>query len=122
MTPGPSAANTAPHSDLIESLPPVSSMSPKSIGLGTFGEAPIGGDSAQMPEEIPYERASRITDTLAMDPNIIKVGFHIKSFITTTVDTEKERTVTEALKCNLEFSSEQISVCTSSYFILPLVC
>jgi hypothetical protein len=38
------------------------------------------------------------------------------------VDTEKEHVVTEALKCNLEFPSEQIKVSSSFslYIIVPL--
>jgi hypothetical protein len=41
------------------------------------------------------------------------VGFHVGSYITAVVDTEKEQAVTEALKCNLEFASEQINVSSS---------
>jgi hypothetical protein len=52
ITPGPSAADTTHHSDLAESLRATSPI-PQPQGPGTSSETPIGGDSAQMPEEIP---------------------------------------------------------------------
>jgi hypothetical protein len=56
-----------------------------------------------------------VADTLANDPDFIKAGLHIGSFITVAVDTEKEQAITKALKCYLEFASEQNSI--SSLFL-----
>jgi hypothetical protein len=52
----------------------------------------------------------RVIDTLATNSDFTKVGFHIRRFITVGVDTVKEHVITEALKCNLEFTSKQIKV------------
>jgi hypothetical protein len=70
----------------------------------------------ETPQKIPHQRAPRVADTLTTNPDFIKVGFHIGRFITASVDTEKEHAITEALKFNLEFVSEQIKVCISSSF------
>jgi hypothetical protein len=111
-TPGPDAADTAHHPEPAE-FPKVTSSSPQPQGPGSSGEAPIGGDSTEMLEEIPLKWALWVADTLAKDPDFIKAGFHVGGFITTAVDTEKEQAVTKALKCNLEFALEQIKVCAS---------
>jgi hypothetical protein len=70
------------------------------------GEPLTDDDSAQIPKEIPREWSPRVANTLTKDPNFIKAGFYIGRFITTAVETKKEQTITEALKCNLEFTSE----------------
>jgi hypothetical protein len=64
----------------------------------------------QIPHEVPLQWAPRVADTLAKDPNFIKVEFHIGRFITAAVDNEKERAITEALKGNLESASQQINI------------
>jgi hypothetical protein len=56
----------------------------------------------------------RVIDTLATNSDFTKAGFHIGRLITVRVDTEKEHIITEALKCNLEFTSKQIKVSISS--------
>jgi hypothetical protein len=93
----------------IESLE-TTPLSPQSQGLGTSSEAPIGGNSTETPQEIPHQRDLRVAGTLAKNFDFIKTGFHIGRLITIRVDTKKEHTVTEALKCNLEFASKQIKV------------
>jgi hypothetical protein len=74
--------------------------------LGFPSEVPPGGDSAQIPPEDPIQRILCIADTLSKDLDFIKVGFHIGRFITTTVNTEEERAITEALERNLEPTSQ----------------
>jgi hypothetical protein len=56
MTPSLSIADTAHHSELVES-PKVTPLIPQSQGLGSSDEAPIGGDLAQIPKEIPLKQA-----------------------------------------------------------------
>jgi hypothetical protein len=72
------------------------------------------------PQEIPHQRAPRVADTLTGNPNFIKAGFHIGRFITIGVDAEKEHALTDALKCNLEFTSEQIKVSISFHITVLL--
>jgi hypothetical protein len=78
--------------------------------LGASGEASIGCDSTETPEEIPCQQVPRDADTFTKNPDFIKVGFHIGRFFTVGVDTKKEHAVTEALMFNLEFALEQIKV------------
>jgi hypothetical protein len=72
------------------------------------------------PQEIPHQQAPRVADTLTGNPNFIKAGFHIGRFITIGVDAEKEHALTDALKCNLEFTSEQIKVSISFHITVLL--
>jgi hypothetical protein len=67
--------------------------------LGASGEASIGCDSTETPEEIPCQRVPRDADTFTKNPDF-----------TVGVDTKKEHAVTEALMFNLEFALEQIKV------------
>jgi hypothetical protein len=81
---------------------------------------PISGDLAQMPKEIPHEWVPRVADTLIDNPDFIKAGFHIGRFITPGVDTEKEPTITDVVKMNMEFASKQIDVSISFPFHILL--
>jgi hypothetical protein len=55
-------------------------------------------------------RYSCVEESLANDPEFIKVGFHIGKFITTAVDTEAERANTDALYAELESASVWFNV------------
>jgi hypothetical protein len=68
------------------------------------------------PKKFPTNEPPELLIPSLQNPDFIKVGFHIGRFITASVDTEKEHAITEALKFNLEFVSEQIKVCISSSF------
>jgi hypothetical protein len=98
------ATETPHHSESVES-PEMTPPNPQSQGLGSSGYTPLGDASEEMPQEIHHQRAHRVADTLASNPDFIKAGFHIGNFITAGVDKEKEHAVTEALKCNMEFAS-----------------
>jgi hypothetical protein len=109
MTPNPYASNMPHHPKPTESLE-VTPPSPQSQGLGASGDPPIGGDSIETPQENPHQWVPRVADTLTKNLDFIKAKFNIGRFITTRVNTKKEHAITEALKCNLEFASEQIKV------------
>jgi hypothetical protein len=121
MTPGPSATNLPHHLEPVVS-PKANPPNLVSQGLGSSGETPLGGDSEEIPHEILHQWAPCVTDSLATNPAFIKVRFHIGRFITARVDTKKEHAITEALKCNLEFTSEQMKVSTSLLFHITFFC
>jgi hypothetical protein len=56
MTPSPNAAGM-PHRPEPAEFPTTTPPSPQYQGLGSSGEAHIGGDSAEMPQEIPHQRS-----------------------------------------------------------------
>jgi hypothetical protein len=80
-------------------------------------ESALVANQKRRPKKFPISEQppplARVNDILATNPDFIKVEFHIGRFIITGVDTEKERAVTEALQCNLEFTSKQIKVSIS---------
>jgi hypothetical protein len=94
-----------PHSPELTESPKMTPPSPQSQGLGSAGKFPYGDDSAQIPPEDPPQWPPCIADTLSKVSDFVKARFHIRRFITTAVNTEEERTITEALKGNLETAS-----------------
>jgi hypothetical protein len=101
--------------------PKMTTLSPQCQGLGFAGGVPLGGDSAQIPPEDPPQRIPHIADMLSKDPNFIKSEFHIRRFITTAVDTEKECAITEAFEGNLESTSQQININILLFFFLHYI-
>jgi hypothetical protein len=57
MTPSPSVAGMPYQTEPTKS-PKMTPPSPQSQGLGFSGEAPLGGESTQIPPEVPLQRAS----------------------------------------------------------------
>jgi hypothetical protein len=53
-----------------------------------------------------------VVETLAQNADFIKAGFHIGRFITTAVDTEADRSNTEALRAELDPAWTRINVST----------
>jgi hypothetical protein len=111
MTPSPNPFETPQSSEPAES-PKTTPPSTRSHGLGSAGEAPIGGDFAQPQLENLPRRTPLVAKTLAKDLDFIKTGFHIGRFITTAVDTEADHANIEALRTNLDSSSTRINVST----------
>jgi hypothetical protein len=70
----------------------------------------LGGDLARpqpggLPQQNPW-----VVKILSEDLEFIKAGLHIGRFISTMVDTEAERTNTEALQTDLTSASTRINV------------
>jgi hypothetical protein len=89
--------------------------------IGSTGEDPIGGNSAQpQPKSLPRQTLL-VAETLANDPDFIHAGFHIGRFIIAVVDTKANRLNTEALRTELESTSTRIYVsspCIIIYYCL----
>jgi hypothetical protein len=67
------------------------------------------------------QRIPQVVETLAKDPNFIKVEFHIGRYITVVVNIEVERADIEVLKSDLDSASIRINVSKFLLcFTLPL--
>jgi hypothetical protein len=76
-----------PQSSFPAESPKNTPQSPRSHGLSSAGEAPLGGDFAQSQSESLPRQTPLVAETLAKDPDFIKAEFHIDRFITAVVDT-----------------------------------
>jgi hypothetical protein len=84
--------------------------SPKSHGLSAAGGVPLGGDSTQPQTEDSPQPILHVAETLAKDPDIIKVRFDIGRFITVAVNIEEEREDIQAPRSDLESASLWINI------------
>jgi hypothetical protein len=67
-------------------------------------------------------RYSKAKESLAKDPEFVKVGFHIGRFIMAVVDTKKDRTNMDGLYNDLESASTQLNVSISYLMFYNLFC
>jgi hypothetical protein len=86
--PNPSATGAPPSPRPAES-PKTTPLSPQSHGLSSTNGVSLSGNSAQPQAEGSPQRIPQVAETLAKDPDFIKVGFLIGGFITTMVNTEQ---------------------------------
>jgi hypothetical protein len=107
----PKSAGVPPSLKPAES-PKTTSPSPRSFGLGSFGGPSLSGDSSVPRVGKSTWWYSQVEESLANDPEFIKVGFHIGRFITAAVDTEEDRTNMDALYTDLESASTRFNVST----------
>jgi hypothetical protein len=68
--------------------PKTSPPNPWSYGLRSTGEFPLGGDSSVPHSEEQPRQYSPVAESLADNPEFIKLEIHIRRFITVVVDTE----------------------------------
>ena len=101
-TPGSNRENTPKKSS--------PSPSPQSFGLGTAGGVPFGGDSARPRVEKTPQSSPRVANSLAKDPDFIKVGCHIGKYIMVAVNTEAEQADILTLCSDLDSASHRINV------------
>jgi hypothetical protein len=125
-TPGIAFPCSSPNNELDSSEPAESANttppSPWCHGLGPAGEALVGGDSARpQPKSIP-RRTPLVAETLANDPDFIKVGFHIGRFITAVVDIKSNRVNTMALRTELNSTWTRINMSTSCIKVHYCLC
>jgi hypothetical protein len=95
--------------------------SPQAHGWGAAANAPIGeGSTWPWVEEVP-QSSLQVTDSLAQDPNFIKVECHIGKYITTTVNTEAEQEDIQAVWSDLDSASLHINVSSPFHLILQRI-
>jgi hypothetical protein len=90
--------------------PEASPPSPRSYGLGFAGGYEIGEDSSVTQSQKPLQQHSRVVESLLDNLEFIQVGFHIRWFVTTAIDTEADRENIKALYTILKSTSAQIDV------------
>jgi hypothetical protein len=119
--PGPSLMENLQGSELAES-PRTTRPNNPCHGIGSTGEDPIGGDSAQpQPKSLP-QQTPLVPETLANNPNFIQAGFHIGRFITAVVDNEADRLNIEALPTELDSTSTKIHVSSPCIIVHYRLC
>jgi hypothetical protein len=112
MTPNPNPAGPPPNPKLAES-PKTCPPCPRFHGLGSTDDFPLGGDSSMLQSENPPQQYSWVAESLANDPDFIKVGFHRGRIITTVVDIQDDCANIEALYMDQESTSTWINVSSS---------
>jgi hypothetical protein len=88
----------------------LASLSPQLHGLGATGRVPNGGNLAQPRVEKMPQSFLQVVDSLANDPDFMKVGCHIGNYITVTVNTKVKQVDIQALHSDLASTSLRINV------------
>jgi hypothetical protein len=71
--------------------------SPWTFGLGTIGGPSLAGESSVPQAGKSLWWYAQVEESLTKDPEFIKAGFNIGRFVTTAVDTKKDRTNMDTL-------------------------
>jgi hypothetical protein len=92
--------------------PQADPTNPQPFGLGSIG-GPSQGEPSAPRASISARRYSQVKESLAKDPEFVKVWFHISRFITAVVDTVKDRANTNTLYNDLNSPSTQLNISTA---------
>jgi hypothetical protein len=104
------ALNLGPANRRPDKSPHTTPTNSQSFVLGSVGDPSHGGESSVPRSGKSAQRYSQVEEPLTKDPEFVKAGFHIGRFITTIVDTEKDRANMDDLYNDLESASTRLNV------------